>query len=194
MSENAQSGYVLVTPVGASEPKAIPTRQLHTVYENDEQTQAYLHFIGTKQPLAVQETLLEIWAQQNTDGNNLNMLLVTSTVGGRSTIEFTHRVKQISPEGLGSKIAFNDGTKLEVDEDLATIYAYQGAAINLGMVLVTRTSDGVQFIEMNDRIMSIDPYPETGVATGSIIRFSPGTRDPYVIDELPTDIYTNQPK
>jgi len=189
-------GGVLVTPVGKSEPIFIPVGRLKAVYESDDQTQAFLNYIGGRAPLAVIETLPEIWNQQATDGNNLNMVLCTNSVDSRRTIQFTHHMKQIVANGAGAKIVFDElESNLITTESLATIYGYQGAAgsVNLGMVYVTRTSDSVKFIEFAHKIKSIDPYPETGAATGSIITFAP-TRDRVIIDETPTSLYTNQPK
>lgn len=189
-------GGVLVTPVGASEPIFVPVNRLKAVYETDDQTQAYLNYITAKAPLAVIETLDEIWAQQNTDGNNLNMVLCTNIEENRRTIQFTHHMKQIAAEGAGAKITFDEvESNLITTESLATIYGYQGAAgtVNLGMVYVTRTSDSVNFIEFAHKIKSVDPYPAVGAATGGIITFHPN-RSRVIIDETPADLYANQPK
>jgi len=191
-----QGQMILVTPIGATEPTIILVDRLKAIYETDDQLRVFIGYRGGREPLEVQETLIEIWNQQNTDGNNLNMVLCTNVEKNRRTIEFTHQMKQICTEGTGAKITFDDGrSNLITVETLPVLYAYQGnaGAKNLGMIFITRKSDGQNFIEFTHKVKSMDPYPSTGVVTGSIITFAP-TRDRVIIDETPAVLYANQPK
>lgn len=192
-SKNALGGFIQFTQVGTTQVQLVPVNRVRSVYETVDQTKTFIKFIGAKDAIEIVEDIPTIFAQQNTTGKDLNMVLVTrtDTKDSHRVIYFAHHMKQVVTEGEGARIVFDDNHRdVVVEETLATIYGYQSAAVNLGMVFLTRASDGIEFIEFTSFIKSVLPFPSDldTAPTGSLISFHP-TRDQIIVSETPATIF-----
>jgi hypothetical protein len=186
---------IFVTPIGATNKVLWSVSNIFSIFENKAGTKTFIRFVGAKETIEVVESLTAIFNQQNTTGNNLNMVLTTNASTSRRVIYFTHHMYRITESGEGAKITFKPGyATVYTVETLADIYAYQGAAgaKNLGMVFCTRASDSANFILFSCDIRSIYPYPLlTGAVTGAKISFE--SDQEIITTQTPAQLYAAQP-
>jgi hypothetical protein len=156
------------------------TQNLHCVETVNGQTQISFRRAGIPSITSgISQTLSQIYAQQNTSGKNLQMLLLTRREDSKQVIYFTHDLETavrvtksiFLPDGINkttittTELSFKLSGKyithrVDVNEDLATIMAQQGTSKDLNMMLVTQLNTNKQFIHNRKRVKVI--YSENG--------------------------------
>ena len=132
--------------------------------------------------LQVDDPIADLYDQQDGDLYDLGMVLVTESSTGREVILFTENfdavgvVQEKDKTGvvIGSKIIQKDQMKnYVVDELIAAIYAQQKAGVNLGMNLVTRSSDSEPLIVMDKHINYITDEVVNAVTSTYVVLKTP---------------------
>jgi hypothetical protein len=158
-------------------------------------------------PVVATETVAQIFAQQNTTGKNLKMLLLTRREDGKQVIYFTEVIDKIVrttktiPDPVGTapitvtttEVVFNMGgkfrsSKVDVNEDLATIMAMQSTNKELMLMQVTERATGISFIINRELVAHIHPD-----STGSKIIYYT-TQTPFYATQSPAAIFSALPQ
>lgn len=160
-------GKILVVAAGSGLTECIATSQIKEIVAVTGGSEIYFKTTDRGR-LKVNDTLANIYAQQNTSLYDLGMVLVTDSNKSRQVILFTHNfeavgiVQERNSAGavVGSKIIQENALPdYVVDELIAAIYAQQKAGVNLGMNLVTRTDDNEPIVVMDQHINYITDEP-----------------------------------
>ncbi len=183
-------------------PHLIETRQITHIVEAVDGT-VVVCLRNTKDKVEPTETLDQLWAQQNTTGYNLGMLLVTNQNAEqgkpRREIWFTHSLLYITERNnnaAGSKLVQRYRKDfLEVSERIATILAYQGTSRNLGLVSVVSTlgppGSTQQMLLIDEHIQEIYSSDPTDVNSTAIVHMTYTTVIP--VSETVATLQANMP-
>ena len=212
-------GAILITPTAApniaTNPTLLETGKIRAIMPNGTGEGAVVITNDTRNfKILVDESVDDIFDQQDVDGKNLGLIKVT--IVGTSTIPElplfdgmvvlipTHTIERILPEGENRKIHLNTDGKIAgkhavvVSETLSDIMAQQGNDKALGLLLVTRLVDknlpdrpAFEAIYNWGLIEKIVADNTVGTAESRIIFCDP-FRDIYVEETLAT-IYAAQP-
>ena len=149
--------------------------------------------------MKVTETLAVLFAQQNTTLFDLGMILVTDSTKNLPMILFVHNFDNVgvvqeknqAATVIGSRIVQKGGmNNYVVSELIAAIYAQQKAGVNLGMNLLTRSSDGAPIVVMDQHINYIIDEVVSAVTTTYVV--FKDTQGKIAVDEACAAIYGAQ--
>lgn len=179
---------------------------LHCIESVGGQTTVFFKTAGMP-PVVIAETVAQIFAQQNTTGKNLGMLLLTRREDGNQVIYFTEVIDKIvrvtkpitDPVGTApisvttTEVVFSmEGKfrsgKVDVNEDLATIMAMQSTNKELMLMQVTERGTGISFIINRKLVSHILPD-----STGSKIIYHT-IQTTMLVTESPAAIFSALPQ
>jgi hypothetical protein len=209
-------GAILVTLTATGKTQLVETGKIRLIASNGEG--AVIITNDTRNfKMEVDESLQDIFDQQNTTGKNLGLIKVTVVgtnytfpqplIDGQELLIPTHTIHRIFPENDGeqSKIHLcTDGKAigtyaLTVSEELSDIMSQQGGALALGLLLVTRLvakelPDKPSFDAIYNWgfIEKIVEDTTVGTANARII-FCGAEKDVYVEDTV-ANIFADQPE